>query len=110
MCVVPPVALAAAATVHLSARRAQKAGPKGPKAGPRGPKAGPKGFGGGLDIFKWSRNFDSGSRSAIFGTLKMVKTGRFTNFGGTKNDTSGARIKIQNPKKNPHEPKSDLEK
>ena len=29
----------------------------------------------------WSRNFDSGTRSAIFGTPKMVKTGRFSNFG-----------------------------
>ena len=32
------------------------------------------GFWGLVCIEKWSQNFDSGTRSAIFGTLKMTKT------------------------------------
>ena len=31
-----------------------------------------EGFGGGLDLEKWSRNFDSGTQSAIFGTPKTA--------------------------------------
>ena len=34
---------------------------------------------------------------AIFGTPKIAKTPRFNHFGGTKNDTLGARIKILRP-------------
>ena len=48
-------------------------------------------------IEKWSRNFDSGIQSAIFDTLKMEKTGYFGHFGGIKNGTSGAPIKILRP-------------
>ena len=51
----------------------------------------------------------------------MAKMTRFSNFGGTKNGTSGARIKIprplletklapKTPKKTPQEPISALEK
>ena len=51
----------------------------------------------------------------------MAKTGHFSHFGGTKNGTSGARIKIprplletklapKTPKKTPQEPISALEK
>ena len=29
---------------------------------------------------KWSYNFDSGTRNAIYGTPKMAKWGRFSNF------------------------------
>ena len=52
------------------------------------------GFWGLVCIEKWSYNFDSGTRSAISGTPKMAKWGRFSNFGGTRNGTSDARIKI----------------
>ena len=55
------------------------------------------GFLGLVCIEKGSRNFDSGTRSAIFGTPKIAKMPRFSNFGGTKNGTSGARIKIPRP-------------
>ena len=44
-----------------------------------------------------SWNFDSGTRSAIFDTPKTAKMGRFCRFGGTKNGTLGARIKIPRP-------------
>ncbi len=55
------------------------------------------GFWGLVCIEKWSRNFDSGIQSAIFDTLKMAKTGYFSLFGGIKNGTSGAPIKILRP-------------
>ena len=55
------------------------------------------GFWGLVCIEKWSRNFDSGIQSAIFDTLKMAKTGYFGHFGGIKNGTSGAPIKILRP-------------
>ena len=48
-------------------------------------------------IEKWSQNFDSGTRNAIFGTLKMDITGCFGHFGGIKNGISGARIKVLRP-------------
>ena len=64
----------------------------------RGPIWVPKvsfwGFWGLVCIEKWSQNFDSDTRSAISGTPKMTK---MTHFGGTKNGTSGARIKILRP-------------
>ena len=31
------------------------------------------------------------------GTLKLAKMGRFSQFGGTRNGTSGAKIKILRP-------------
>ena len=52
---------------------------KWPKITFRGPILVPEvafwGFWGLVCIEKWSKNFDSGTRSAIFGTLKMAKTG-----------------------------------
>ena len=56
-----------------------------------------EGFGGGLDLLKWSRNFDLDTRSAIFGNPKTAKTAHFCRFEGTKNGTLGARIKIPTP-------------
>ena len=71
---------------------------KWPKITFRGPILVPEvvfwGFWGLVCIEKWSRNFDSGIRSAIFDTLKMSKTGHFGHFGGIKNGTLGAPIKI----------------
>ena len=55
------------------------------------------GFWGLVCIEKWSYNFDSGIRSAISGTPKMAKWGRFSYFGGTRNGTLDARIKIVRP-------------
>ena len=55
------------------------------------------GFQGGISIEKWSQNFDSGTRSTIFGTPKTAKMTYFGRFGDTKNGTSGARIKILRP-------------
>ena len=50
---------------------------KWPKITFRGPKKVPKvskwGFWGGLDLSKWSRNFDSRTRSAIFSTPKTAR-------------------------------------
>ena len=50
---------------------------KWPKITFRGPIRLPKvsfwGFWGGIMEIKWSQNFDSGTRSAIFGTSKMAK-------------------------------------
>ena len=37
------------------------------------PKVSKWGFRGGICIEKWSQNFDSGTRSAIFGTPKIAK-------------------------------------
>ena len=40
------------------------------------------GFRGLVCIKKWSRNFDSGTQSAIFGTPQTPKTGKFEPFWG----------------------------
>ena len=61
------------------------------------PKVSFWGFWGWFCLLKCSQNFDSGTRSAIFGTPKMGHFGHFGHFGGTKNGTSGARIKILRP-------------
>ena len=55
------------------------------------------GFWGLVCIEKWSQNFDSGIQSAIFDTPKMAKMGYLGHFGGIKNGTSGAPIKILRP-------------
>ena len=61
---------------------------KWPKITFRGPIWVPEvafwGFWGLACIEKWSRNFDSGTQSAIFGTPKMTKSGqiRFCNNTG----------------------------
>ena len=55
------------------------------------------GFWGLVCIEKWSRNFDSGTQSAIFGTPKIAKMHRFSNFMRIGNGTSGAPIKIPRP-------------
>ena len=52
----------------------------------RGPKWFPKclngGFRGGICIEKWSQNFDSGTRSAIFGAPQNAENGCFWLFWG----------------------------
>ena len=67
----------------------------------RGPIWVPKmsfwGFWGLVCIEKWSQNFDLDTRSAISCTPKMGHFGHFGHFRGTKNGTSGARIKILRP-------------
>ena len=69
--------------------------PKWPKITFRGPILIPEvsfwGFWGLVCIEKWSQNFDSGTRNAIFGTAV------FPIFGGTENGISSARIKILRP-------------
>ena len=55
------------------------------------------GFWGLVCIEKWSQNFDSGTRTAIFDTPKNAKAGSFWRFLGTENGISGARIKILRP-------------
>ena len=58
-----------------------------PKITFRGPILVPEvsfwGFWGLVCIEKWSQNFDLGTRSAIFGSPKMAKTGVFSHFRGT---------------------------
>ena len=57
------------------------------------PKVSKWGFWGGICIKKWSKNFDSGSRSAIFGTPKTLKMGQFGCFwltGGKGASTKGS--------------------
>ena len=72
------------------------------------PKVSKWGFQGGISIEKWSQNFDSGTRSTIFGTPKTAKMTYFGRFGDTKNGPSSARIKIlrqlfnTNTPQNPH--------
>ena len=46
------------------------------------PKVSKWGFWGGICIEKWSLNFDSGTRSATFGTPKKAKNTHFGHFGG----------------------------
>ena len=61
------------------------------------PKVGFWGFWGLVCIEKWSQNFDSGTRTAIFDTPKNAKAGSFWRFLGTENGISGAQIKILRP-------------
>ena len=97
---------------------------KWPKITFRGPIPVPEvafwGFWGLVCIEKWSRNFDSGTRSAIFGTPKMAKMTPFWGFGGyqkwhfrcpnQKSETTFQyKLAPKTPKK-PREPKSALEK
>ena len=64
------------------------------------PKVAFWGYWGLVCIEKWSYNFDSGTRSAISGTPKIAETTPFSHFGGTRNGTLVARIKIVRPLSN----------
>ena len=68
------------------------------------PKVSKWGFQGGISIEKWSQNFDSGTRSTIFGTPKTAKMTYFGRFWGTKNGTWDDRIKILRPLFNTNTP------